>query len=52
VVGPLVGALVAFLVYRFVIAGPQYAEGPEPPTSDVRAVAQAVKDAETPAREK
>jgi glycerol uptake facilitator len=52
VVGPLVGALVAFLVYRFVIAGPQYAEGPEPPTSDVRAVAQAVKDSETPARQK
>ncbi len=32
------------------IAGPQYAEGPEPPTSDVRAVAQSVKDAETRAR--
>ena len=36
VIGPIVGALVAVLVYRFVIAGPQYAEGAEPPTSDVR----------------
>ena len=46
VLGPLVGAAVAFAVYRFVIAGPQYAEGAEPPTSDVRGVTQAVKDAE------
>jgi glycerol uptake facilitator protein len=46
VLGPLVGALVAFAVYRFVVAGPQYAEGAEPPTSDVRGAAQAVKDAE------
>lgn len=52
VAGPLVGAAAAFLVYRFVIAGPQYAEGPEPPTSDVRAVGQAVKDAETRERNK
>jgi MIP family channel proteins len=44
--GPIVGSIVAVLVYRFVIAGPQYAEGAEPPTSDVRGVAQAVKDAE------
>jgi glycerol uptake facilitator protein len=29
--GPVVGALVAFGLYRFVIAGPQYAEGPEEP---------------------
>jgi MIP family channel proteins len=50
VLGPIVGALLAFLVYRFVIAGPQFAEGPEPPTSDARAVGQAVKDAETRAR--
>jgi len=47
VIGPIVGALVAAAVYRFVIAGPQSAEGAEPPTSDVRAVAQAVKDAES-----
>ena len=32
VVGPIVGALLAWLVYSFVIAGPQYAEGAEPPT--------------------
>lgn len=30
VLGPLVGAALAFVVYRFVIAGPQYATGPEP----------------------
>ncbi len=46
VLGPAIGALLAFGVYRFLIAGPQYAEGAEPPTSDVRGVAQAVKDAE------
>lgn len=45
-IGPVVGALLAVFVYRFVISGPQYAEGAEPPTSDVRGVAQAVKDAE------
>lgn len=32
VLGPLVGATLAYVVYRFVIAGPQYAAGPEPPT--------------------
>ena len=52
VLGPLVGALLATAVYRFVIAGPQFAEGPEPPTSDARAVGQAVKDAETRVRNK
>jgi glycerol uptake facilitator protein len=31
IVGPVVGALVAVGVFRFVIAGPQYAAGPEPP---------------------
>lgn len=30
VLGPLVGALLAVAVYRFVIAGPQYATGPGP----------------------
>jgi glycerol uptake facilitator-like aquaporin len=50
VLGPIVGALLAVGIYRFVIAGPQFAEGAEPPTSDVRAVGQAVKDAETRAR--
>lgn len=52
VIGPLVGALLAFAVYRFVIAGPQYAEGAEPPTSDARGVGQAIKDAEVRARNK
>jgi MIP family channel proteins len=31
--GPVLGALLAAGLYRFVIAGPQYAEGPEPPTA-------------------
>jgi MIP family channel proteins len=52
VIGPLVGAGLAVAVYRFVIAGPQYAEGAEPPTSDVRGVSQAVKDAEVRERNK
>jgi glycerol uptake facilitator-like aquaporin len=42
--GPIVGALVAFGIYRYVIAGPQYALGAEPPTTDVRGAAQALKD--------
>jgi MIP family channel proteins len=50
VLGPIVGAILAVLVFRFVIAGEQYSAGPEPPTSDARAVAQAVKDAEVEAR--
>jgi MIP family channel proteins len=49
--GPIIGALLAAAVYRFVIAGPQYALGTEPPTTDARAAAQVVKDAETRARE-
>lgn len=49
--GPIVGSLLAVGVYRFVIAGPQFALGAEPPTSDVRAAAQVVKDAETRASE-
>ena len=49
--GPLLGALLAVVVYRFVIAGPQYALGAEPPTSDARAAAQVVKDADTRAKE-
>jgi len=52
VIGPLVGCLLAVAVYRFVIAGPQFAEGAEPPTSDIRGVAQAVKDAEVRERNK
>ena len=50
IVGPIAGALVAAGIYRFVIAGPQYAEGPEPPTSEARGVGQAIKDAEVRAR--
>ncbi len=52
VLGPIVGALLATVVYKFVISGPQFAEGPEPPTSDARAVGQAVKDAETRTKNK
>ncbi len=52
VLAPVIGAVVAFAVYRFVIAGPQYADGAEPPTSDARGVAQAVKDAEVRDRNK
>jgi MIP family channel proteins len=52
IVGPIVGALAAAAVYRFIISGPQYAEGPEPPTSDARGVGQAIKDAEVRARNK
>jgi glycerol uptake facilitator protein len=50
VLGPIVGAVLAVGIYRFIIAGPQFAEGSEPPTSDARAVGQAVKDAEVRAR--
>jgi MIP family channel proteins len=52
IVGPIVGALAAAAVYRFIISGPQYAEGPEPPTSDARGVGQAIKDAEVRSRNK
>ncbi len=52
VIGPLVGAIAAVAVYRFVIAGPQFAEGAEPPTSDARGVGQAIKDAEVRSRNK
>jgi glycerol uptake facilitator-like aquaporin len=33
IIGPLLGALLAVAAYRFVIAGEQFATGPEPPTS-------------------
>ena len=51
IVGPVVGALLAALLYRFVIAGPQFALGPEPPTSPGRAVEQVAQDIDTVARE-
>jgi glycerol uptake facilitator-like aquaporin len=50
-VGPVVGCLLAAAVYRFVIAGPQYALGAEPPTTDTRAAVQATKDVATRERE-
>lgn len=37
IVGPLVGAGAAVAVFRFVIAGPQYAAGPEPPVQTPKA---------------
>jgi MIP family channel proteins len=46
VLGPIVGGLLAVGLYKFVIAGPQYAQGPEPATSDARAAGQAAKDAD------
>jgi MIP family channel proteins len=51
IVGPVVGALLAALLYRFVIAGPQFALGPEPPTSPVDTVEHVAEDVETAARE-
>ena len=37
-IGPLVGCLAAAAFYRFVLAGPQFAPGPEPPTSTAEVV--------------
>jgi MIP family channel proteins len=51
-VGPLVGALAAAGLYRFVIAGPQYALGPEPPTEAGEVVEHVAADVETAARER
>jgi len=50
-VGPAIGALAAALLYRFVIAGPQFALGPEPPTSPARTVEQVASDVRTVTRE-
>jgi MIP family channel proteins len=47
IVGPIVGSLLAVLVYRFVIAGPQFALGPEPPTSPVKTVEHVAEDVDT-----
>jgi MIP family channel proteins len=52
IVGPVVGALLAALLYRFVIAGPQFALGPEPPTSPVDTVEHVAEDIDTAARER
>jgi MIP family channel proteins len=43
-VGPAVGAVVAALMYRFVIAGGQYALGPEPPTGPDEVVENVADD--------
>jgi hypothetical protein len=51
IVGPIVGSLLAVLVYRFVIAGPQFALGPEPPTNPVDSVEHVAEDIGTVARE-
>lgn len=50
IVGPLLGSLLAAAFYRFVIAGPQFGLGPEPPTTDVEAAGNVVADVETVAR--
>ena len=52
ILGPIVGAVIAMIIYRFVVAGPQYAEGAEPPTTTARAVGQAITDAEVRERNK
>ena len=49
-VGPLVGALAAAALYRFVIAGGQYALGPEPPTSGGEVLENVAADVSTAAR--
>jgi MIP family channel proteins len=50
-VGPAVGAVAAALLYRFVIAGPQFALGPEPPTTGEEVVENVAADVGTAARE-
>jgi hypothetical protein len=49
-IGPIVGAILAAVVYRFVIAGGQYALGPEPPTGPDEVVENVVDDVSTAAR--
>ena len=51
-VGPLVGAVAAAALYRFVIAGGQYALGPEPPTSGAEVVENVAADVETVTRDR
>jgi MIP family channel proteins len=50
-VGPLVGAIAAAGLYRFVVAGPQYALGPEPPTTGEEVVENVAADVGTVALE-
>ena len=51
-VGPIVGAALAAVTYRFVIAGGQYALGPEPPTGPDEVVENVADDVDTVARSK
>ena len=51
-VGPIVGALAAAALYRFVIAGSQYALGPEPPTTGAEVIENVAADVSTVARER
>jgi MIP family channel proteins len=50
VLGPIVGAIAAVAVYRYVIAGPQYGLGPEPPTTAKETVENVAADVTTRAR--
>jgi glycerol uptake facilitator protein len=50
-VGPAVGATLAALLYRFVIAGPQFALGPEPPTTGEEVVENVAADVGTATRQ-
>ena len=47
IVGPIVGSLAAAVLYRFVIAGSQYALGPEPPTEAGEVIENVAADVET-----
>ena len=49
-VGPIVGAVLAAFLYRFVIAGGQYALGPEPPTGPDEVIENVADDVSTAAR--
>ena len=50
IAGPIVGAVAAAAVYRFVIAGAQYALGPEPPTTGAEVVENVAADVSTAGR--
>jgi MIP family channel proteins len=52
IIGPIVGALLAAFLYRFVIAGGQYALGPESPTEAGDVVENVAADVETVSRRK
>src|SRR5436189_497980 len=49
-VGPVVGAILAAVCYRFIIAGGQYALGPEPPTGPGEVVENVGDDVSTATR--